>query len=145
MNRFATNDIPLSDGNIIPKGAVVVVSAHVNQDESIYPNAARYDGYRYYNKRQAPGHEYQHQFVKTTNESFGFGHGTHACPGRFFASSESKILLIHLLLNYDWKFKDDLKERPKNIENGFELVCDPKIELMFRSRVPEVDLSKIYG
>jgi cytochrome P450 len=31
------------------------------------------------------------------------GHGKSACPGRFFASSEVKILFAHLLLNYEWK------------------------------------------
>lgn len=139
MNRLATKEIPLSDGTVIPKGATIVVSAHVNEDESIYPDAHTYDGYRFYKKRQEPGNEHRFQLVTTTRESFGFGHGLHACPGRFFAANESKILLMHLLLKYDWKFKED-HGRPKNFEIGTESIIDPTVELLFRSREPEIDL-----
>ncbi|KAJ5142256.1 uncharacterized protein N7443_006975 [Penicillium atrosanguineum] len=140
MNRLATAEIPLSDGTVIPKGATIVVSAQVNEDESIYPHAHTYDGYRFYKKRQELGNEHRFQLVTTTRESFGFGHGLHACPGRFFAANESKILLIHLLLKYEWKFKED-HGRPKNFEIGTESVTDPTVELLFRSREPEVDLA----
>lgn len=140
MNRLATEEIPLSDGTVIPKGATIVVSAHINEDISIYPNAYTYDGYRFYKKRQEAGNEHRFQLVTTTRESFGFGHGVHACPGRFFAANESKILLIHLLLKYDWKFTED-RERPKNFENGTESITDPTVELLFRARDPEINLA----
>lgn len=145
MNRVATKDVVLSDGNIIPKGATIVISAHtVNEDNSIYPEADKYDAYRFLKKRQTPGQEHMHQFVTTTNQSFGFGHGVHACPGRFFASNETKIVLLHLLLNYDWKFKEGTT-RPKNFEIHTESVPDPTVELLFRARKPEVDLSEFYN
>ncbi|KAJ5585495.1 uncharacterized protein N7459_005295 [Penicillium hispanicum] len=140
MNRLAHREIPLSDGTIIPKGATVAVSAHiVHEDENIYPNATEFDGYRFYKKRQEPGHQHRHQLVTTTRESLGFGHGVHACPGRFFAANESKLLLIHMLLRYDWKLKEG-KQRPKNLELGVESLTDPTVELLFRSREPEIDL-----
>ncbi|KAJ5564247.1 hypothetical protein N7513_000489 [Penicillium frequentans] len=142
LNRLALEAIPLSDGTIIPKGAMIAVSAHINQDETIYPSPEKYDGYRFLKKRQEPGHEHKHQFVTTTRESYGFGHGVHACPGRFFAANESKILLIHLLLKYDWKLKDD-SGRPKSFEMGSEIVTDPTVELLVRSRDPGLDLSAL--
>lgn len=142
LNRLALKSIPLSDGTVIPKGAMIAVSAHINQDETIYPNPEKYDGYRFLKKRQEPGHEHKHQFVTTTRETYGFGHGVHACPGRFFAANESKILLIHLLLKYDWKLKDD-SGRPKSFEMGSEIVTDPTVELLVRSRDPGLDLSTL--
>lgn len=90
-------------------------------------------------KRQEPGNEHKHQFVTTTTEHFVFGHGVHACPGRFFAAMETKILLLHLVMKYDFKLQSE--GRPKNFECGFESITDPTIELLFRSRQPEVDLS----
>ncbi|KAJ5662701.1 hypothetical protein N7462_011627 [Penicillium macrosclerotiorum] len=142
LNRFAVKAIPLSDGTVIPQGAIIAVSAHVNEDNSIYPNAATYDGFRFYKKRQEPGHEHRHQLVTTTSESYNFGHGIHACPGRFFAVHEAKILLIHLLLKYDWMFKED-HGRPNSIEHGTEVITNPMIEIMFRYREPEIDLAAL--
>ncbi|KAJ5627427.1 hypothetical protein N7528_004854 [Penicillium herquei] len=127
---------------IIPKGALVAVSSHINFDETLYPDPERYDGYRFLKKRQEPGHEHRHQFVTTTRESYAFGHGVHACPGRFFAANESKLLLIHLLVKYDWKLKDG-QERPKNFDYGSEIITDPTVELLFRSRDPVIDLSAL--
>lgn len=142
MNRVALSPIPLSDGTLIPAGATIAVSAHINEDETVYPNASTYDGFRFYKKRQEPGHEHRHQLVTTTSENFGFGHGRHACPGRFFAANETKILLVHLLLKYDWKFKD-VKGRPRNFEIGTESIADPSIELLFRGRVCDVDVGML--
>ncbi|EKV04090.1 Cytochrome P450 monooxygenase, putative [Penicillium digitatum PHI26] len=138
MNRLALKQIVLSDGTVIPKGANMFVSTKILEDDSIYPNAATYDGYRFYNKRRQPGNEHKHQFVTMTSEHFVFGHGVHACPGRFFAANETKIKLLHLLLKYDWKLQSG--GRPPNIENGVESITDPRIQILFRSRASEVDL-----
>ncbi|KAI3165529.1 hypothetical protein DTO039G3_6538 [Penicillium roqueforti] len=139
MNRLALKQIVLSDGTVIPKGANMFVSTKTLEDDNIYPNAGTYDGYRFYNKRQQPGNEHKHQFVATTSEHFVFSHGVHACPGRFFAANETKIMFLHLLLKYDWKLQSG--GRPPNIENGVESITDPRVQILFRSRESEVDLS----
>lgn len=140
ISRVAMKDVPLSDGTVIPKGASVVVSGHIMQDDSVYPDAQRFDGYRFYNKRQEPGHEHRHQFVSTSPEHFGFGHGQHACPGRFFAANEIKIFLVHLLLKFDWKFAEH-QGRPKNFLLGTENICDRDVKFLFKQRQPEIDLA----
>lgn len=48
----------------------------------------------------------------TVGDTFlSFGHGKHACPGRFFASYEMKLMLAHLIQHYD---VDLMAERPAN-------------------------------
>jgi cytochrome P450 len=54
--------------------------------------------------------EKQHQFVSTSADSLNFGYGTHACPGRYFASAEIKLIIIELLLNWDLRLKGDIHE-----------------------------------
>ncbi|KAF7594216.1 hypothetical protein BBP40_009920 [Aspergillus hancockii] len=142
LNRITSKEVVLSDGTYIPKGANLVVSSHILQDETIYPNAHVYDGFRFYNKRQRPGNEHRYQFVTTSAEHYAFGHGMHACPGRFFAAIEIKILLVHLLMKFDWKFADCV-ERPKSILHGTEIICDHTVKLLYKSRQPEVDLSAL--
>lgn len=111
-------------------------------DESIYPNAKTYDGYRFLNKRKEPGNAHKFQLVTTSREHIAFGHGVHACPGRFFAANEIKIMLVHLLMKYDWKFAEHTS-RPQNFELGTEIICNPTVALLFRARKPEIDLAKL--
>jgi cytochrome P450 len=50
--------------------------------------------------------------VTLTDNFLPFGAGRHACPGRFFAANELKLLIAHLVDNYDI---EKLEERPKGI------------------------------
>jgi len=69
-----------------------------------------------------------------------FGHGNHACPGRFFASNEIKVVLIELLKSWDFRFKGDLEakggvdRRPKNMYSDVLCVPDTQAELEFKRR-----------
>jgi hypothetical protein len=37
----------------------------------------------------------------TSPDNINFGHGRHACPGRFFAAGMVKIILMEILRRYD--------------------------------------------
>lgn len=80
-----------------------------------------FDGLRYYKKglEQADGESAKesagkHQFVSISKKSLMFGYGKHACPGRFFAGNEIKLILVKLLENFDVRLEGG--ERYKNIE-----------------------------
>lgn len=62
-----------------------------------------------------------------------FGHESHACPGRFIAMNEIKVLLANMIMNYDWRFKDGI-ERPQNLFIGTMIAPDPKVEVIFKKR-----------
>ncbi|EHA56235.1 hypothetical protein MGG_14605 [Pyricularia oryzae 70-15] len=67
--------------------------------EDYYDHPERYDPYRYIKMREeSPSHENRTHLVNVSDEHFGFGHGYHAFPGRFFAANEIKIALAHMLL-----------------------------------------------
>ena len=103
MNRLVEEEIKLDDGTILPKGARIMVDANTFMDPKVYPDPIKFDPFRFVRLRQQPGQENNYQFVATTPEHMVFGHGQHACPGRFFASNEVKIALCQMLLKYDWK------------------------------------------
>jgi hypothetical protein len=48
---------------------------------------------------------------------------------------ELKIMLAHLLLNYDFSFPEGVTERPKNLVIYGAVVPDTKAKLVFTPRV----------
>lgn len=142
MTRVADEDIELSDGTVIPKDSPVKTFLDKHFDDSVYPEAERFDGYRFLKLRSQPGQENNWQFVTTSAEHAGFGHGMHACPGRFFASNEVKIAMCFMLLKYDWKLADE-DRRPKMWDLGTEMIADMSVKLMYRRREEELDISSL--
>ena len=139
MNRLVKSPVTLSNGTTLPAGCRIMVSNDKVHSDDAYPEAAKFDVARFMNLRQQPGNENKHQFVTTTAEHMGFGHGQHACPGRFFASNEIKIALCFMLLRYDWQFVPG-EEPPRNME--FETISstNPELRVQMRRRREEVDL-----
>ncbi|KAF5003208.1 hypothetical protein FDECE_10226 [Fusarium decemcellulare] len=135
--RVTTEKVTLSDGHVIPKGVQVnVPNIHMQEDGTIYPKPQQFDAKRFLKLREQPGAESKHQFVTTSELHMAFGHGKHACPGRFFASNEIKLILAHLLMNYDWELKDGI--RPRTWTTGINRVVGPTAQVLYRSRQSEV-------
>ncbi|KAK0121886.1 hypothetical protein ONS95_010164 [Cadophora gregata] len=150
-NRVTTSDLTLSTGHTLPKGTRFGFAGWAIHQSATTPSfnpannpsskpVSEFDGLRYYNLRKIPGNENKHQYVTTSPDSLNFGHGNHACPGRFFASNEIKVVLIELLKSWEFRFKGDLEaqggaeRRPKNMY--FDVTCVPntQAELELRRR-----------
>lgn len=137
MRRKTLREVKLSDGAVLPPNAQVGVSTEAFKDASVYDNPEEFDGYRFLRLREQPGNEHKWQYVTTSPEHFGFGHGKHACPGRFFASNEMKIALVHLLMKYDWELPGKPPTKVLYVEN---YAPDPTARLLYRTRKPEISL-----
>ncbi|GAW17803.1 hypothetical protein ANO14919_072700 [Xylariales sp. No.14919] len=110
----APGGVTLPDGSHIPRGTKVGVSGYsIHHDEGNYPDAMRYDAFRFARGQDgAEGAVKRPQGLINTSEKFmGFSHGSHACPGRFFATNQMKIALGHIALLYDI---EPISERPAN-------------------------------
>lgn len=139
MPRQAKAPITLSDKTYIPSGTYVSIGPVPMHDPSIYPSPTKFDGHRFMNLRNAPGAENKYQFVTTSPEITVFGHGHHACPGRFFASNELKLLLAHMLMYYDWKLPEG-QTKVECVRNGLGASPNSRQKVLFRSRKPEVEV-----
>ncbi|KAI3528217.1 cytochrome P450 [Colletotrichum filicis] len=140
MHREATKPVTLSNGLELPEGSRIAVSCQRMTDGSVYLDPSRFDGYRYLRMRESlgAGNDGAAHFVSTSPEHLGFGHGQHACPGRFFAANEVKIILCHLLLKYDWRLAAE--QQPNTINFGFTMEVDPKAKLEIRRRTGDLGL-----
>ncbi|KAI9847160.1 MAG: hypothetical protein M1837_003022 [Sclerophora amabilis] len=137
FNRIVQTPITLKDGTELPKGThFSVPAAAVQQDDDILDDASTYDGFRYYKKRQAPEEANRHQFAMTDANNLHFGHGKYSCPGRFFASNEIKIIMAHLLMQYEFKYPPGCS-RPANLTADENLYPDPSARLLMRKRKEE--------
>ncbi|KFY70301.1 hypothetical protein V499_09285 [Pseudogymnoascus sp. VKM F-103] len=71
-------------------------------------------------------------FASPSFDSMQFGLGNDACPGRFFASNQIKIILVYILRHYEIKFEEGAVGRPKNILFEVNVVADPTKNVLFR-------------
>ncbi|KAI0474456.1 cytochrome P450 [Xylaria cf. heliscus] len=132
FKRIVKQQITLSDGVILPVGTYVCVvntSTLENQSDSV---GDQFDGFRYSRKRQqVAGLSTRHQYSSTDKQHITFGHGRFACPGRFVAAAEIKIVLAMMLERYQISFGEGCA-RPKNLhllELGFQ---DPSTRVYLR-------------
>ncbi|EJD07461.1 cytochrome P450 [Fomitiporia mediterranea MF3/22] len=135
LTRKIMSDFTLSHGTFLPAGTFVAANlTGVHHDDSYYPDADKFDGFRFAKLReQNPDESVKHQMVKTSPEYLPFGHGRHACPGRFFAVNELKAMMAYLILNYDVKAEVE-GVRPENEYYRNQLSPNSKAKILLRKR-----------
>ena len=138
MERLAMKPITLPDGTKIPAGVPVAVSSAHMWSAAIHDAPLRFDPERWLRLRATPGQEFKSHFVSTSADHFTFGHGKHACPGRFFAADEVKIVLVHVLLKYEVELAGEVRPTEYGFEAGPTLMWDPRTSVRVRRRKEEV-------
>ncbi|KAL4875143.1 cytochrome P450 [Aspergillus karnatakaensis] len=137
IHRIATQKVTLNDGTIIPRGTEIALSTNRTMDPDIHASPDKWDGYRFFNMQKTSSEE-KSGLVDLSSDHLGFGYGKHACPGRFFAAHESKIVLCHILLKYDWTLVDP---RVPNIEmRGCSPIVNSVVKIAVRRRNSEIEL-----
>ena len=138
MNRYVLEDYTFSDGTTVPAGTTVTiptVSVHLNP--AVYEDPLKFDGFRFIKMRERAvldGHPEKYYDAVTVNSEFiAFGQGKHACPGRFFASAEIKLLLAHIIATYDVKLEDG-GCRPSDFVVMNTNAPNPTAKIYFRKR-----------
>ena len=137
FKRIVQQPITLSDGVELAKGSYICVvnASHIHFENPIDESDFKtFDGLRYYRKRRGLVSKSRYQYASTDESHITFGHGRFCCPGRFVASVEIKMILVHFLLNYDLSFPKGKTTRPKNLrvlELGFQ---DPTARFLLQKR-----------
>ncbi|KAG9258879.1 cytochrome P450 [Emericellopsis atlantica] len=143
FQRMVLKDFTLSNGQVIPAGCIIEVpSGIVNVDPEVHDSPEQFDALRYYNMRIAKGEQdsatktaevvANSQFVSVGTSSLTFGYGRHACPGRFFAVNEIKMIMATALLHYDVKNVEGQEERIPNWKFGSQSIPDSKGKILMR-------------
>ncbi|KAI5781918.1 cytochrome P450 [Geopyxis carbonaria] len=132
MMRRAQRPVTLADGTTLPVGQWVVAPAWAHNRAS---HGVEYDAFRHEDSRSRTGAD------------ISFWMGRQACPGRFFAQMELKILLAWVLVNYDFGFDDGDgsilqgkgQGRPRNRFFSFSCLPDVGRKMVLRKKSVEED------
>ncbi|TDZ67572.1 Cytochrome P450 monooxygenase BOA7 [Colletotrichum trifolii] len=135
MGRITTSPLRLDDGTVVPKDTTVyfdMYNAHRTPDKSHVEDMASFNGLRFSEWRERDKLPNKYLAATTGADNLPFGHGMHSCPGRFFAVAEMKVVLCHLLLEYEFKLPSG--ERPPTGYWGVATVMDRQAKMMIRRR-----------
>lgn len=121
FRKVMIDDLTTPDGYALPKGTVTSFlsqPAHLDADQIEDP--AKFDPFRFSRLRELAATKDEKvapvSMVTTGPDFLVFGHGKHACPGRFLIDFELKMILAYVLRNYDLKFPEQYDgERPANV------------------------------
>jgi cytochrome P450 len=74
-------------------------------------------------------------FVFTGSQFLPFGHGKHACPGRYLVDFELKMILAYILLNYKIEFPTEYQGKRPGVTWMAEVLMPPsEAKIRVRSR-----------
>lgn len=125
FQRKVYKPITLSNGQFIPAGVIIEIPAHsIVHDPERFDRPDEFDAFRHFRARRdaslgaekKAGAGAANQMVSTSLNNLPFGYGRQACPGRFFAANEIKMIVARAVLDYDIQLADGATERYPNIE-----------------------------
>ncbi|KAM0231842.1 hypothetical protein ACHAP5_010914 [Fusarium lateritium] len=111
IRKVVTPDgLKTPDGHTLPNGSTMsILSYPVHNDAEIYEHPEKFYPFRFSQMRTGSPAEGSGSkdmnpalsFVSTSPTYLPFGHGKHACPGRFLVDFEMKMILYHVLKHFD--------------------------------------------
>lgn len=130
--RETTAPFRPSCGPLIPKGTLIAFSNNrFDMTTRTKADVDHFDGFRFDRERSSGGSK--HHLLTPSPDSLTWGYGIHACPGRSFAATEIKVIVIDLLTHFHLRLKGG-KERPPNKSFDFQIMPDMSAEIEFSSR-----------
>jgi cytochrome P450 len=132
LTRNARKEFRFKDGTVVPPGAIVTAPAlHLHRSEEFYADPNVFDGFRFSRLKEESQKATKHQMVSTDIEYLPFGHGKHACPGRFFAVNEMKLIFAKLIQRYDLRLVPGTA--PSTMFLGTMTIPDTKLKVLVRN------------
>jgi hypothetical protein len=153
VGRTTLADFTFSDGLCIPKGTSIGINVYSRHlDEKYYQDAGEFDPFRHVRDDG----EGQPLVTGPAVDYHPFGHGRAAwcvcfrcrdhslllmqtpmfvvanSPGRFFAATELKLMMAHLITNYDFRLEKD--EYPRKLIIESQSVPNYSVKVLFRKR-----------
>ncbi|KXJ88002.1 cytochrome P450 [Microdochium bolleyi] len=151
LRKVMKDGIVTDKGVKLKKGTIVAfLASQAQKDPAKFDNADSFDPWRFSRqveketaassgktedgaKKKVAYHETA--FVTTSPDYLPFGHGRHACPGRFLVDFELKMTVAYILKHYDIKFPDEYNgRRPANKQVAELTAPPPGVKILVKKR-----------
>ena len=137
MFRKTLEEFTFSNGVKVPQGVFIAISSIIHSDPEVFEDPSKFDGLRFVKMKERAATEgypdKKFDLITLSTHSLGFGLGRTACPGRFLAAYEIKMMLAYVVVTYDVKFADGV--RPPDLFIMHNCAPNPTAEVLFRKRV----------
>ncbi|KKA16514.1 hypothetical protein T310_9887 [Rasamsonia emersonii CBS 393.64] len=139
FNRKVRRKITLSDGVTIPPGTFICTPGYwAARDPEIFADGEDFKPWRWLELREAAEREGKsvtpYLASSTSPDNLHWGYGRNACPGRFMAAAEIKLILAWILWHFDISFPPGQSERPESLFVDERVIPCPTQEIGFRRR-----------
>ncbi|RYP79596.1 hypothetical protein DL770_006597 [Monosporascus sp. CRB-9-2] len=143
LRKVMKDGIVTDAGVPLKKGTIVAfLASQAQMDPDKFDNPSKFDPWRFSREQEKekedasaqtdPSAEepkqrgyHKNSFVTTAPDYLPFGHGRHACPGRFLVDFELKMTIAYILKHYDLDFPPEYNgQRPPNKQVA-ELTAPP--------------------
>lgn len=128
VRKVMVDGVVTDTGLELPKGALVsFVSQPMHTDPDRYEDPLRFDPFRFARMRESGDDDREKRRILAAGEDVGgkwhphsflstagllaFGRGKNACPGRLLMEIQLKMLISHLVRNYDLRLPDEYDGR----------------------------------
>ncbi|PKY01598.1 cytochrome P450 [Aspergillus campestris IBT 28561] len=140
FNRQVTKPVTLSNNITIPKNTFISMPIYpMCRDPERYPDPETFDGYRFYKLRQIK-EEARYQFAASDRDGPAWGFGKFACPGRFWAAAQVKLVVMALLVQYDIAYPEGQTDRPGDVILGEKRTPDRTQQMVLKRLDPALSL-----
>jgi cytochrome P450 len=150
---IASEGVKTPDGYILPNGSTLsVLSYPIHHDPDIYDSPEKFHPFRFSKARVCNSEENcspsaasvtkdtnpNLSFVSTSSAYLPFGHGKHACPGRFLVDFELKMIIHHILRSFDIQLLPEHNGiRPESVWVTEAVMPPTGVKLRFTKRISE--------
>ncbi|KAI0409325.1 cytochrome P450 [Xylaria palmicola] len=140
FNRKVRQPLTLSDGTAIPPGTFISTPAYwAARDASAFPPTGDgFEPWRWSDLRaeaERKGLSAVPYLASTPSpHNLHWGYGRNACPGRFMAAVEVKLIIAWILWNFDVSFPLGQTTRPENLFIDERVLPDPTQQIRFQRR-----------
>ncbi len=140
FNRKVRRQVTLSNGVTIPPGTFISVPAYwaARSLDGFSADGEAFEPWRWLNLREEAERQGKSTipYLSSTPSyhDLHWGYGRNACPGRFMAAAEVKLLLAWTLWHFDISFPAPQAERPESIFIDERVIPDHTQKVGFRLR-----------